>query len=336
MARVSLYPPNSVVMAPLSGYTDLPYRRSMRRWGCSFAFTEMVDVASLAHARERSQHMLNRGDDEDFLGVQLVGSDVEFIKIAVDVINEYDFDVLDFNLGCPVPKVAKKGAGAALGRDVERALACFSIFKERSRHKLSAKIRILNDYDPTPSIELVQGLYELGAQAVTVHGRVKEKFYSGPVFFEQIKAIRDAVPVQIVANGGIMDIASAREIREATSCDAIMVARGAMGNPWLFSEIAQGDSFSPPTLDTMLKEVATHIMELVNYYGEDVAMRMARKMIHDYFRGRGFAGEFRSGASFLNTYADLEKFLAEAPAAHADSYWRQVESGVLKERCLGR
>lgn len=321
-------------MAPLSGYTDLPYRNSMRRGGCLFAFTEMVDVASLAYARDRSQTMLERGEDESFLGVQLVGSNPEFVKIAVDVINEYDFDVLDFNLGCPVPKVSKKGAGAELGRNIDKALEIFSIFKERSRHRLTAKIRILNETDPASSIQLVQGLYELGAQAVTVHGRIKEKFYSGEVFYAQIKAIAEAVSLQIIGNGGVMDYESACRMRRESGCDAIMVARGAMGNPWLFREIAEGSSFLPPTMDELLTEVERHIGELVNYYGEESAMRMARKMVHDYFRGRGFAGEFRSGASFLNTFADLHAFLSAAPMAHAESYWKQSEARLLTERRL--
>ncbi len=323
-------------MAPLSGYTDLPYRSSMRRHGCRFAFTEMVDVASLAYARHRSQKMLERGEHEDFLGVQLVGSDPEFTRIAVDVINEYDFDVLDFNLGCPVPKVARKGAGAALGRNIDRALEIFSIFKERSRHRLSAKICILNEDDPAPTIQLVRGLYELGAQAVTIHGRVKEKFYSGEVFYSHIRAVADAVPLQIIGNGGIMDYSAACRMRRESGCEAVMVARGAMGNPWLFREIADGENFVPPSMDELLAEVAMHIGELVSYCGEESAMRMARKMVHDYFRGRGFAGEFRSGASHLNSFEDLKKFLAAAPAAHAESYWQQAENGAVSERRLRR
>ena len=109
------YPENALVLAPLSGYTDLAYRRAARSCGCRYAFTEMVDAASLAYARKRSESMLRRGEDESFLGVQLVGANLEHLKIALDVLNEYSFDILDFNLGCPVPKVAKKGAGAELG-----------------------------------------------------------------------------------------------------------------------------------------------------------------------------------------------------------------------------
>ena len=145
------YPEGALLMAPLSGYTDLPYRRAARKCGCVYAFTEMVDAASLAYARKRSESMLLRGGDEPFLGVQLVGANEEHLKIALDVLNEYEFDVLDFNLGCPVPKVAKKGAGAELGRHIDRALACFSLFRERSKHVLSAKIRIVDAEDPAPT-----------------------------------------------------------------------------------------------------------------------------------------------------------------------------------------
>jgi tRNA-dihydrouridine synthase B len=301
-------------MAPLSGYTDLPYRRSLRRHGCRYAFTEMIDAASLAHAADRQSPLLRRGGDEGFLGVQLVGSDPEWLKISIDAVNEHDFDVLDFNLGCPVAKVAKKGAGAALGRNIDRALALFALFRERSRHPISAKIRILSETDPAPTLELVRGLAGLGARAVTIHGRVKEAFYSGVVHYELIRLAAAAVPIQIVGNGGIMGLESYARMREASGCRAVMLARGAMGNPWLFRELAGGDAYVPPALAEFLAEVELHVGEMVEFYGEAAAMKMARKIVHDYFRGRGFAGEFRAQASHLATFDDLRRMLAAAPA----------------------
>ena len=115
------------------------------------------------------------------------------------MLNEYEFDVLDFNLGCPVPKVAKKGAGAELGRHIDRALACFSLFRERSKHVLSAKIRIVDAEDPAPTLALAKGLAELGAQAITVHGRIKEAFYAGPVAYGIIRQVREALPWRTAA-----------------------------------------------------------------------------------------------------------------------------------------
>ena len=316
------YPEGALLMAPLSGYTDLPYRRAARKCGCIYAFTEMVDAASLAYARKRSESMLLRGGDEPFLGVQLVGANEEHLKIALDVLNEYEFDVLDFNLGCPVPKVAKKGAGAELGRHIDRALACFSLFRERSKHVLSAKIRIVDAEDPAPTLALAKGLAELGAQAITVHGRIKEAFYAGPVAYGIIRQVREALPgVRIVANGGVTGREKYDEIRRETGCGAVMLARGAMGNPWLFRELAEGDAYRPPTIAEWLELMRAHIGEMTGLYGEEPAMRIARKILHDYFRGRGFHSEIRSRISFLGTKAEFDAFLEAVPAAHSETYW---------------
>ena len=310
------YPENALLLAPLSGYTDLPYRRAARSCGCRYAFTEMVDAASLAYARKRSESMLLRGEDESFLGVQLVGSNLEHLKIALDVLNEYEFDILDFNLGCPVPKVAKKGAGAELGRHIGRALECFSLFRERSRHRLSAKIRIVDVKDPAPTLALAKGLAELGAEAITIHGRIKEAFYSGPVAFDQIRLVREALPeTQIIANGGVTGRASYDEMRRETGCGAVMLARGAMGNPWLFSELAGGEAYRPPTVAQWSELVRNHIYGMIELYGEEAAMRIARKILHDYLRGRGFRSEFRARISFLSTKAEFDAFFAAAPVA---------------------
>ncbi len=307
-----LYPENALILAPLSGFTDLPYRRSARRHGCVYAFTEMVDAAALAFARERSHHMLQRGDDETFLGAQLVGRDHEYLKKAIDVLNEYDFNVLDFNLGCPVPKVARKGAGAMLGRDVEAALHCFRLFSERSSFPLSAKIRIADPEDVTPTLELCRGLAALGARAITIHGRVREAFYSGPVAFGQIRAVREALPgVQIIANGGVNNPESYAQIRRETGCSAVMLARGAMGNPWLFRQLEQPDNFIPPAPAEIADEVALQVDGMIALYGEAPALRAARKILHDYLSGRGFRAAWRARASGIAVRDDLHALLKD-------------------------
>lgn len=316
------YPENAVIAAPLSGYTDLPFRRALRRAGCFFAFTEMVDVSSIAYNNPGCRMLLKRGEEEPWLGVQLVGGDLEHLKIAVDAVNECDFDVLDFNLGCPVPKVARKHAGAALGRDAERALACFRVLAARSRFPVTAKIRILDEYDPAPTLELVRGLADAGARAVAIHGRVMANFYSGPVHCEIIAACREAVPVQIVANGGIFTGDDCRNLRRDTGCDAVMVARGMMGNPWLFREIAAGEDFVPPTLAEWAEMMRFQVEGMAELYGETAGMCMARKIVLDYLRGRGFGGAAKNRASQLRTLAEFREFAAELETTGpAPSYW---------------
>ena len=330
-----LYDENALLMAPLSGYTDLPYRRAARRCGCRYAFTEMVDAASLTYARKRSEGMLLRGEEESFLGLQLVGANHDFLRCAAEVANEYEFSLLDFNLGCPVPKVAKKGAGAELGRRIDEALRCFEILKQYSRFPLTAKIRILSADDPEPTLRLCRGLAELGARAITIHGRIKEVFYSGPVNFNFIRMVREALPqVQIIANGGVTGLASYCEMRRETGCGAVMLARGAMGNPWLFRELQEGEAFVPPDLDELFDVMQEHVHGMVSLYGEEGAMRIARKVVYDYVRGRGFHSNVKAAISALSTLADFSDFLQLARNSHAESYFRQQEQFPEMDRRL--
>ncbi len=278
--------------------------------------------------------LLKRGEEEEFLGVQLVGGDDAQLHTAVEVLNDYEFDVLDFNLGCPVPKIAKRGAGAALGCDVERALRLFFGICRRSRHRLSAKIRILSETDPEPTVRLVRGLYEMGACAVTIHGRMPQAFFSGSVHYEIIRSVVDAVPIQIIGNGGIMNAETAKEMRRCCNCGPVMVARGAMGNPWLFQEIASDGKFMAPTLSELLNEIEAHVRDMTCFYGEKVAMRLARKIVHDYLRGRGFPGEIRNRASFLNTFEDLQLLLSAASSARVKYADRVRDGSILRERRL--
>ena len=328
MNEAGIYPEGALILAPLSGFTDLPYRRSARRHGCFFAFAEMVDAASLAHTPARGMALAERGSDEDFLGVQVVGSNVEWLKRSCDELNTREFSLLDFNLGCPVAKVVKKGAGAALSRKIDEALNCFRVLAEHSRFPVTAKLRILSQDDPLPTVHLAEGLVSLGARALTVHGRVQEDFYSGAVHAEIIAAVREAVApsgVQVIANGGVRDRNSCERLRSGSGCSRVMLAQGAMGNPWIFGELSRGDP--PPTLEEWKWELRTHVGEMVEYYGEKNALRRARKIIHDYLRGRGFAAECRNRASLLETFSEFERWLEPAaPAAESGSRpFRRVE-----------
>ena len=309
-----IYPESALILAPLSGYTDWAYRRAARRCGCLFAFTEMVDCSSLVYASLRGRSMLYRGDDETFLGVQLVGAIPEHFAVAAKKLNEYDFSLLDINLGCPVPKVYGKGAGAALGRNRELALRCFEALAENSRFPLTAKMRIVHPEDPGPTVELAKGLAERGARAVTIHGRTREGFYSGEVDFAVIRAVRESLPgIPVIANGGIVSVETARIMREKTGCSRLMLAQGAMGNPWLFSQIAAGAP--DPSLEEWKEIVRDHVADMVALYGEETALRNARKIVHDYLKGRGFPAALRAEASKLTALADLDALLAHVRPA---------------------
>lgn len=317
-----LYPDGALLLAPLSGYTDLPFRRSVRRHGCRFAFTEMIDAAALVYARARTEKMLTRGGDESWLGVQLVSGNAAHLKQAVAILNAYEFDVVDFNLGCPVPKVVRKGAGAALGQEAERALELFSIIADGSRFPVTAKLRILDRLDPEPTLCLARGLAERGARAITVHGRLRAEFYSGEPAYAVIDHIARELPVPVIGNGGVFGRSSYAAMRgNCPAASGAMIARGAMGNPWLFSELAD-PGFQPPTVAELIEEVALHVEDIFDFYGEAKGGSLARKIVLDYFRGRGFNGEWRGRAGTLSTRSEYREYLAAAAGFHSPDYWK--------------
>ena len=311
-----IYEPDALVLAPLSGFTDAPYRRSARRCGCRYAFTEMVDAASLTFAFERSKDLLLRYEDEEFLGVQLLGGNADHIKEAVLKLNNFHFDVLDFNLGCPVPKVAKKCAGAELGLHYEEAIRCFDTVAKHSKFPVTAKLRILDMDDPEPTLKLCRGLVNCGAQALTVHGRVKKAFYSGTVHHEIIKAVRETFPqVEVIANGGVNSPESYRIMRERTGCTRVMLATGAMGNPWLFRQLQDPENFTAPSFEEWRAVIEEQSQGMVELYGPECAFRHARKIFHDYLKGRGFNGSLRALASATSCEEDLKAWLDIAESA---------------------
>ncbi|OGV39883.1 MAG: hypothetical protein A2020_15805 [Lentisphaerae bacterium GWF2_45_14] len=311
----NIYPDNSVILAPLSGFTDIPFRTSARRFGCRYAFTEMIDAGSLVFGTAKTIKFLDRTEDEDWLGVQLVGSDPDILSRAVNILNNHEFSVIDFNMGCPAPKVAKKGEGAMLALRPDDALRVFEAISKNSKYPVSAKIRILDEQDPGPTLEFVRRLANAGARAVTIHGRIRKSFYSGPVFHEIIAEIRGAMNIQIVANGGVMDLKSYDELREKTGCSCVMVARGAMGNPWIFEEIEKRRCVIPSPIE-LTDEMRKHVLHMADYYGEALAMKIARKIVLDYLKGRGYQRSLKCGVSHMNSINDFETLLSEVRQSH--------------------
>ena len=306
---LSLYPENACLLAPIAGHSDLPFRLSARRFGCKFAFAEMVDAGSLVFAVPKSFHLLARDPSEDFLGVQIVGSELDTLKKAVQILNEREFSVIDFNLGCPAPKVARKCEGATLAlKKPDEAVRAFAVIAENSRFPVSVKMRILSETDPEPTVHLAQKLADCGASAMTIHGRLLKNFYSGPVFFDIIKTVAQSVKIPVIANGGALSAPLYEELCRESSCSRGMVARGALGDPWIFREIAGG---LPPTLDEYAEEIRTHFFAMVDFYGADLAFRISRKTLLAYLRGRGYPGTLRASVSYLNSLEDFEVLMKE-------------------------
>lgn len=307
-----LYPENALLLAPLCGYTDYPFRQSCRRYGCRYAFTPLVEAGSLAYANPTGEALLYRGPDEEWLGVQLLGNRPDLIEAAVRRLNDHHFEVLDFNLGCPVPKVTKRGAGVALAHELELAVGCVEILVRHSRFPVTAKTRVLDAVDPAPTVRLAQALEAAGVQALTLHGRTWRQIYSGPVHLHVVRAVRESVRIPVIANGGVFDAAGAAALRAATGCSRLMIARGAIGNPWIFRETAAGAAPAPlVTRADLAGELETHVLAMAAHHGEGHGLRLARKIIMGYLKGRGFRHSLKDAAAHLATLAEFHQFMEQ-------------------------
>jgi tRNA-dihydrouridine synthase B len=300
-----------VYLAPLAGYTDLPFRRACRQQGCHYAFTALVDAGAMAYGNPHNEAILQRGPDEPWLGTQLLGSDPELVGKAARLLNQRQFERVDFNLGCPVKKVIQRGAGAALGLQRDQAARCVETLVRESIHPVTAKIRVLDDHDPAPTIALALALQACGIQALAIHGRTLDRIYAGAVACRVIAAVRETLDIPVIANGGVFSRTDAEGLARHTGCEQIMVARGAIGNPWLFRELADDDA-PAPTHEEVCTTLREHVEGMIEIYGERNALRNARKIILAYLVGRGYARELRGQVTDVST---REEFLA---------IWREI------------
>lgn len=330
-----IYPDGATVMAPIADHTDMPTRLSMRRHGCKYAFTQMIDAGSLVFSQGKNRRMTARSEEEDFLGVQLVGSDLDHLSKASEILNSMNFDVLDFNLGCPAPKVAKKGEGITLAlKNPDHALRCVETLVKTSRFPVTAKTRIQSETDPELTVAFCKRLEETGISALTLHGRVMKMFYSGPVFYDIIKEVADTLSIDVIANGGALTTETHKELSEKSTCSRTMIARGALGNPWIFREVSDTDG-KPPTVTEFADELERHIREMAEFYGEIQGFKIARKTMLEYLRGRGYPSTLRASASFIATYDDFANFMVEVRKGPSWRYWEFLElHGSEAERKL--
>ncbi len=335
---MNLYPEHAVIQAPVAGHTDLPMRRASRRHACRFAFTEMIDAGSLVFGTDKTSWLAYRGEEEAFLGVQLVGSDLPQLRQAVEIINQRNFDVLDFNLGCPAPKVAKKEEGITFVlKNPDGALRAVETIVSASRIPVTVKTRILDYDDPEPTVNFCKRLAMTGISAITLHGRIARAFYSGTPAFHVIAAVRESVEIPVIANGGGLTPETYRELLEKTGCTMGMIARGALGNPWIFEAVNHPESYRPPTVEEFAAEIEQHITEMTEFYGVELGFRIARKTILEYLRGRGFAGSLRASVSFLSDFDAFHRMMDEIRKGPSPRYWEFLENHPLDvERQLSR
>ena len=307
---------NNIYLAPMAGITDAAFRHIAINQGAGLTFTEMISAKGLEYGSHKTASLLSPADNEDFFGVQLFASDPEAIKFCVNQLSEAfpcRLCVIDINMGCPAPKITSGAQGCALMKDMPLAERIIRAAVKESALPVTVKFRKGWDETRVNAVEFAKMAQDAGAAALTVHGRTRTQFYSGHADWDIIAQVKQAVSIPVTGNGDIFCADDAVNMFEQTGCDAVMVARGALGNPFLFREILHligtGKHLASASAEEKMETLMVQARLTVTAKGEHVAMRQLRKHAAWYFKGFAGAAKLRESAVSLETLSDLETLI---------------------------
>lgn len=308
----------TAALAPMASVADYAYREMCARYGAAYTVSEMVSAKALCYGDKKSLALLRRCSGRSPFSIQLFGEDPAFMAKAAKLILPYAPDMIDINMGCPVPKVAGNGSGSALMKDPAKAAAITAAVAEAVPVPVTVKIRKGWDEQSANAPSFARLMEQSGAAAIAVHGRTRQQMYRPPVDRDIIRQVKESVSVPVIGNGGITDAASAEEMYRETGCDLVMVAQGSYGRPWIFSEIrsylSSGVIPVEPALDEKLDIMLEHVSLAVADKGEHTAMMEARRVAGWYLKGMRGAAQFRFLCSSLTSYEDLKLLAAQVKA----------------------
>ncbi len=295
-------------LAPLAGYTDLPFRSVVKKFGCDLTFSEMINVNAIAYDNEKTKKMMIKSPLENPYFIQIAANNIEKTIQAVEIINENnDIDGIDINLGCPVNKARKSGYGGVLLKDEnkDKLKEIVNTIIKTSKKPVSAKIRL--GFEKKVAVERAKLLQDLGIEFLTVHGRTVKQMYKGQANYEEIKKVVKALDIPVIANGDITDYEKAKQVLDFTGAKGVAIGRGAIGKPWIFLEMKQNGVITPEQKKEVLLE---HFNQMINWYGEYGAI-LFRKHMHQYSKGIAKASEFRNKINEETNPDKIRKFIEE-------------------------
>ena len=305
---------NDLILGPMAGVTDLPFRLLCKEQGAGLLCMEMVSAKGIMYNNKNTKFLLTIDERERPVSLQLFGSDADIISEQAKRIEELPFDILDINMGCPVPKIVNNGDGSAL---MKNPLLAGEIIEKTARaiqKPVTVKIRKGFDEEHINAVEMAHIAQESGAAAIAVHGRTREQYYSGKADWEIIRKEKEAVKIPVIGNGDVWTPQDAIDMRKQTGCDGVMIGRGAQGNPWIFKQILHyeqtGELLEKPSPQEVTEMILRHAKMQMEFKGEYIGMREIRKHAAWYTAGYKNSAKLRGKINETETYEELKELLS--------------------------
>ena len=305
--------PGILALGPMAGVTDLPFRLLCKEQGAGLIYTEMVSAKGIYYNNKNTESLLCVEEEERPVALQLFGEDPYIMSEMAKRIEERNFDILDINMGCPVPKVVNNGEGSALLKNPKRVGEIVEAISKAIKKPVTVKIRKGFSAEEANAPEIAKIAQESGAAAVAVHGRTREQYYSGKADWNIIRQVKEAVHIPVIGNGDVFTPQDAKRMLEETGCDGIMIARGAQGNPWIFKQVehylSTGELLAKPSIEEVVQMMLRHANAQLAFKGEYIGMREMRKHVAWYTVGYPHSAKLRGDINAVESVAELEDLM---------------------------
>ncbi len=305
--------PNNLILGPMAGVTDLPFRLLCKEQGAGLLCMEMISAKAILYKNKNTETLLAIDEKEKPVSLQLFGSDPDIVSQIAHQIEDRPFDILDINMGCPVPKIVNNGEGSALMKNPVLAGKIIEKTVKAINKPVTVKIRKGFDDEHVNAVEMAKIAEESGASAVAVHGRTREQYYSGKADWDIIRQVKEAVKIPVIGNGDLLTAEDVISMQEQTGCDGFMIARGAQGNPWIFKQILSyfenGTIMERPGYDEVKEMILRQARMMMEFKGDYTAIREIRKHASWYTMGYPNSSKLRDEINHVESYEELEELL---------------------------